>query len=201
MGATRIFTTPFDLELFKRHVPSDAPVLDFGCGYGRTVAELRDAGYSSIIGADISLSLVERGLREHPDLDLRHMPDECLPFDDESFDGVLMLGVLTCIPATSDQEQCIAEACRVLRPGGYLYINDFLLNNDRRNLDRYAEGQRKYKVYGMFDIEDGGTFRHHEMDHLTSLLSCMELLHMEETVFETMQGHVSNGCRMLARKK
>lgn len=177
-------------------------MLDYGCGYGRTVQELIEAGYESVTGVDISKTLVDRGLATHPELDLRHLPDDdTMPFDDESFDGVLMLGILTCIPSTSDQAYCLREVLRVMKPGAYLYLNDFLLNNDRRNLDRYAEGQRKYRVYGMFDIKDGGTFRHHNLEHITALLGDMDLLNVEETVFETMQGHISNGCRILARKK
>ncbi|GAB7024622.1 class I SAM-dependent methyltransferase [Salidesulfovibrio brasiliensis] len=200
-GATRTFTTPFDLDLFTRYVSPDSSVLDYGCGYGRTVQALAEAGYNDVIGVDISHALVQRGLAEHPSLDLRHLPEDTIPIPDQTFDGVLMLGILTCIPSTSDQAQCLREVLRVMKPGAYLYLNDFLLNNDRRNLDRYAEGQRKYRVYGMFDIKDGGTFRHHNLEHITSLLGDMDLLHVEETVFETMQGHISNGCRVLARKK
>lgn len=198
-GRHKTFTTPFRMDIFKKHVATDARVLDFGCGYGRTLAELAGEGYTALTGIDFSETLIERGREEHPGLDLIAYPGGPLPFDDDSFDAALMLGVFTCIIETRAQAEALLELKRVLRPGGLLYVNDFLLNRDRRNLDRYMAGKEKYGVYGVFDVEDGGTMRHHDRNHMEALFLDFEPLVFEETIFDTMHGHHSNGFVTLMR--
>jgi len=198
-GRDKTFTTPFRMDVFQEHVARDARVLDFGCGYGRTLAELAGAGFTGLTGIDFSETLIERGRTEHPDLDLTAYPGGPLPFGDNVFDAALMLGVFTCIIETRAQAQALLELKRVLRPGGLLYVNDFLLNRDRRNLDRYKLGHEKYGVYGVFDVEDGGTMRHHDRNHMEALFLDFETVLFEETVFETMHGHLSEGFWALLR--
>ncbi|WP_285906715.1 class I SAM-dependent methyltransferase [Pseudodesulfovibrio pelocollis] len=198
-GRDKTFTTPFRMDVFQEHVARDARVLDFGCGYGRTLAELAGAGYTALTGIDFSETLVERGRAEHPGLDLVAYPGGPLPFEENAFDAALMLGVFTCIIETRAQAEALLELKRVLRPGGLLYVNDFLLNRDRRNLDRYKLGQEKYGIYGIFDVEDGGTMRHHDRSHMEALFLDFEPLFFEETVFETMHGHLSQGFCCLLR--
>ncbi|MFH1912997.1 MAG: class I SAM-dependent methyltransferase [Pseudomonadota bacterium] len=197
-GRDKTFTTPFRMDVFQGHVARDAKVLDFGCGYGRTLAELAGAGYTALAGIDFSETLIERGRVEHPGLDLKAYPGGPLPFEENSFDAALMLGVFTCIIETRAQAEALLELKRVLRPGGKLYVNDFLLNRDRRNLDRYKLGQEKYGIYGIFDVDDGGIMRHHDRNHMEALFLDFDPLFFEETVFETMHGHLSRGfCSLL----
>lgn len=187
------------MEIFKGYVSRDARILDFGCGYGRTMAELADAGYGDLLGVDFSETLIERGRTEHPGLDLSLYPGGQLPFDDNSFDAAIMLGVLTCMMETKVQAQSLIEIKRVIRPGGLLYVNDFLLNRDKRNLDRYKLGKDKYGVYGIFDLDDGGVMRHHDRNHMEALLFDFDILLFEEVVFDTMHGHHSDGFYCIAR--
>ncbi len=198
-GRDKTFTTPFRMDIFSHHVDKKARILDFGCGYGRTLAELAEAGYDDLTGLDFSEPLIERGRAEHPDLNLIAYPGGRLPFDDNTFDAALMLGVFTCIIETREQAETLLELKRVLKPGGLLYVNDFLLNRDKRNLDRYMLGQEKYGIYGIFDVEDGGTMRHHDRNHMEALFFDFESLLFEETIFDTMHGHHSEGFRSLMR--
>ncbi|MUM77107.1 methyltransferase domain-containing protein [Pseudodesulfovibrio sp. F-1] len=198
-GRDKTFTTPFRMDVFQEHVDRDARVLDFGCGYGRTLAELAAAGYTGLTGIDFSEPLIERGRAEHPGLDLVAYPGGPLPFGDNVFDAAMMLGVFTCIVETRAQAEALLELKRVLRPGGLLYVNDFLLNRDRRNLDRYKIGHEKYGIYGIFDVDDGGIMRHHDRNHMEALFLDFETVVFEETVFETMHGHLSNGFWALLR--
>lgn len=190
---SKTFTTPFIMELFAEHVAKDARILDYGCGYGRVLAQLGDAGYTNLVGIDFSEPLVERGKTEHPGLDLATYPGGILPYEDNSFDAALMLGVFTCMPETKLQAESLIDLKRVLKPGGHLYVADFLLNRDKRNLDRYAEGQEKYSIYGIFDTEDGGVLRHHDKNHMEALFFDFETVAFEVSVFDTMHGHQSEG--------
>jgi len=198
-GRDKTFTTPFMMNIFKERVPRDARILDFGCGHGRTLAELADAGYTNLAGIDFSETLIARGRVENPVLDLTVYPGGPLPFDDNSFDAAVILGVFTCMPETRTQAQTLIEMKRVLKPGGLLYINDFLLNRDKRNLDRYKLGQDKHGIYGIFDLDDGGIMRHHDRNHMEALLCDFDILVFEETVFMTMHGHHSDGFYCIVR--
>ncbi|SOB59322.1 Methyltransferase type 11 [Pseudodesulfovibrio profundus] len=195
----KTFTTPFKMNLFSEHVAKDARVLDYGCGYGRTLAELADAGYTDLTGIDFSEPLVQRGKEERPDLDLTVFPGGPLPYETDSFDAALMLGVFTCIVDTKTQAETLIELKRVLRPGGVLYVNDFLLNRDKRNLDRYAIGKEKYGIYGVFDTADGGVLRHHDRNHMEALFFDFETIEFEEVVYDTMHGNQSQGFYSLLR--
>lgn len=176
-----------------------ARILDFGCGYGRTLAELAGAGYTDLTGIDFSEPLIRRGLEEHPGLNLHAYPGGPLPYADDAFDAAIMLAVMTCMTETRAQAEALLELKRVLKPGGLLYVNDFLLNRDRRNLDRYQVGQEKYGIYGIFDVDDGGTLRHHDRNHMEALFSGFTTLAFEEVVYETMHGHHSNGFYAVVR--
>lgn len=204
VAETKTFTTPFDAALFARYVPSlDAKILDFGCGYGRTLAELAQAGYRNLCGVDLSDKLIERGKRLFPTLDLRVSPPSTLDFPNASFDAVILFAVLTCVVDDAEQETLVAEARRVLRPGGVLYVNDFLLNDDERNRDRYERyrsATNGRSAFGTFALPDGATLCHHSEERVETLFRSFETAAFERRVFPTMNGHVSNGFAAVFRK-
>lgn len=195
------FTTPMQSAVFCRYVNRDAAILDVGCGYGRVLSELHALGFRNLCGIDFSEKLIARGKRQFPYLDLRVMENETIDFPDASLDAVLLCAVLTCIVADRDQEALIAEIRRVLKPGGLLYVNDFLLNTDLRNRKRYAAWEQVYGTYGIFELPEGAVLRHHDRSHIRKLLSGFRELESEEVVYQTMNGHTSNGFYFAGRKE
>ncbi len=200
VSGTKTFTTPFQVEEFAEYVSKDAVILDVGCGYGRTLNELSQSGYRNLIGVDFSEGMIERGKRQFPQLDLRVMENSSIGLADASVDAVILFAVLTCIPDGAEQRALIAEIRRVLKPGGILYVNDFLLNDDERNLKRYSEFADKYGVYGVFELPEGAVVRHHDEDWIQSLLSDLTKFRYERLTFTTMNGHRSNGFYFIGRK-
>jgi SAM-dependent methyltransferase len=91
------FTFPVNYALLEEHLGSDATFVDVGCGYGRVTEDLQSRGFSNVVGFDPAASMIERGQREHPNLDLRVWQDNELPLPANSVDGVLMVGVLSCV--------------------------------------------------------------------------------------------------------
>lgn len=86
--------------------------LDLGCGEGRVMKALSDAG-SSAFGVDIAPQLLETA-RHYGEVVCADIPP--LPFlQDGSVDGVVMVLVLEHI---RDEEEVFLEAARVTRPGG-----------------------------------------------------------------------------------
>jgi SAM-dependent methyltransferase len=94
-------------------------VLDLGCGAGRFVAALRDAG-ADPVGVEIAEAALERARRNAPGADLRLLePDGSLPLEPGSVDLVWCSEVLEHV---ADTEHLLLEVRRVLRRGGRLLI-------------------------------------------------------------------------------
>ncbi len=194
------FTTPFAMEVFNRHVLKTDRILDVGCGYGRVLDELWQEGFDQSCGVDYSPKMIERGKKLFPYLELS---EAAIPFGFESnvFDVVILVAVLTCIVEDEVQELMMQEICRVLKPGGVLYINDFLINTDDRNIRRYKAFEKKYNIYGIFELDEGAVLRHHTKDYLAHLTLPFEKLEFEQLVYTTMNKHRSNGFYYLGRLK
>lgn len=187
------FTTPFQAKEFSKYVKKDSCILDVGCGYGRTLDELYQNGYRNLIGIDFSSGMIERGKQQFPYLDLRVKKNEKIALPDASVDAVILFAVLTCIRTNEEQEQLISEIRRVLKPHGILYVNDFLLNTDERNLSRYEKYKEAYGIYGIFELPEGAVLRHHDEIWIRQLLKDFSEQEYEHLTFTTMNGHKSNG--------
>lgn len=87
--------------------------------------------------------MIKRGLREYPKLNLVANPDGAIPFEDNSFDAVILFGVLTCVPDNESQKELLNNIKKVLKPGGVIYINDFLLNSGLKRWLFYKNAQKK----------------------------------------------------------
>ncbi len=194
------FTHPLDVPLLKQFVPFESRVLDYGCGYGRIVEEIRGIGYAKAIGTDISAAMIERGRREYPALDLREVRGSRLPFEDDAFDLVLLFAVLTCIASDEGQEEVIGEIERVLSPGGFIYVSDYPLQEDEKNLGRYGAFEQKYGRYGVFELPEGAVVRHHDPAWIESLLSRFQKLSYKEIPVTTMNGSTAKGFQFLGKR-
>jgi SAM-dependent methyltransferase len=92
-------------------------VLDLGCGAGRFVAALRDAG-AEPVGVELAEAALSVARRTAPGADLRLVePDGSLPLAHRSVDLVWCSEVLEHV---ADVSHLLLEVRRVLRPGGRL---------------------------------------------------------------------------------
>ncbi|KYG36796.1 hypothetical protein [Bacillus gaemokensis] len=75
----------------------------------------------------------------------------------------------------------------------FIYVNDFLLNTDPRNLKRYEQHYPIYNMYGVFELPDGAVLRHHNEEYLNKYMKDFKLLVCEKVKYTTMNGNQSNG--------
>ena len=195
------FPTPFQLERFEKYVSKEMNILDVGCGYGRTLNELYIHGFKNLTGVDYSQGMINRGLRLYPYLNLIKNNGDKIPFPNSVFDAVLLIGVLTSNIENDEQDNLISEISRVLKDDGILYVADFLINHDQRNLERYKEYENKYGIYGVFELPEGAVLRHHDEEHILNLTNDFKGLVFEKTVYKTMNGNKSNGFYYIGKKK
>jgi SAM-dependent methyltransferase len=94
-------------------------VLDLGCGAGRFLAALQQAG-AEAVGVEIATEALERARRNAPGAELALLePDGSLPLPHHSVDVVWCSEVLEHV---ADAGHLLHEARRVLRPGGRLLV-------------------------------------------------------------------------------
>jgi len=104
--------------------PKGKCALDIGCGGGVFTFELCHYPFSEIYALDISekmLSVVEHERKRRGITNVKTIKSdvEKLPFEDNSFDFIISVGVMECL---KEQKKALAEMYRVLKPGGTLYI-------------------------------------------------------------------------------
>lgn len=119
-------------------------VLDVGCGTGRSRSIYRrQAGRYA--GLDLSLGALRLARRREPDAEWLQADALHLPFRDASWDVVAFSSVLHHVP---DRRAALAEARRVLRPGGWAFAFDPNLLHPAMLLFRHP-GSPLYKPEGV----------------------------------------------------
>ncbi|WP_424103428.1 class I SAM-dependent DNA methyltransferase [Moorena producens] len=108
-------------ELMAKFVASDGKILDLGCGTGLAGQALREQGYKTIIGVDISQKSLDiaRDKNIYTALYKADIQQE-LPFQDHEFDGIISTAVLT----NMETSNVLYKFCRVVKPGGYLVFTN-----------------------------------------------------------------------------
>ena len=106
-------------RLLADYVHSASALLDTGCGTGLSGEALAAQGFKNIVGIDIStasLKLSEaRGVYSKlQQVDLHLLP---LPFDANTFDALVCVGVLTYVQEVS---ATLKDFCRLVRSSGYI---------------------------------------------------------------------------------
>ena len=98
-------------------------VLELGCGKARQARQLLQRFQQTrVLGIEPQAALVEgNASRVQAGLVVLQGRAEAVPCADASFDMVWMLKSLHHIPG---MQQALAEAARVLRPGGWLYVSE-----------------------------------------------------------------------------
>jgi ubiquinone/menaquinone biosynthesis C-methylase UbiE len=120
--------------------PRGARIADLGCGTGIFTSLLSARGFTPI-GVDLSPGLVARALGRYPGIEFVEGDVEGLSFDDESFDGVLLGGIVHHLP---DPSACAREVCRILKPGAAFVafdpnrLNPFMYLYRDRNSPLYS---------------------------------------------------------------
>ena len=126
-------------------IEADSYVLDVGSGGGNTACELAREFGCRVVGVDISEVMVakarERVKREgiSEAVEFRHADVDDLPFEENTFDAVLMESVLT--PLTGGKVTALKEIYRMLKPGGRRGVNEGVILDNTPNKVKHIMGQ------------------------------------------------------------
>jgi ubiquinone/menaquinone biosynthesis C-methylase UbiE len=107
------------LEGLRSRAPG-GKMLDLGCGTGFLINLAKDL-FDEIHGVDVTQAMLDRVDTSSGNINLHNGPAEKVPFDDGTFDLVTAYSFLH---HTADAKAVLAEAFRVLKPGGLFYIDE-----------------------------------------------------------------------------
>lgn len=103
--------------------PNDKTILINGIGSGLDIPHLPTG--ATYVGTDITPAMLKiaekRAAVSSIDIRLQLADSQALPFEDNSFDIIVMHLILAVVP---EPELALQEACRVLKPGGTIYLFD-----------------------------------------------------------------------------
>ena len=126
-----LFGARADLQALLALLDESLTVGDLGCGTG-AAAEALAPFVRRVVAVDHSremLAVARRRLADAPNVELREGDLEALPIDDGELDAALLALVLHHLP---EPATVLAEAARVVRPGGRLLVVD-MLPHDRES--------------------------------------------------------------------
>ncbi len=147
MGKGTVY--PFILKFLLKHLRANARLLETGCGAGLYRGPLSRAGVQ-YIGTDV----INDHYQSPGDVDV-YCSANYLPFANESFDLVFNQGAIDYMP---QPENVLAEAWRVLKPGGvfliFTYEHRVLLEIHANCLKSKREWERTHWVFESSEMID-----------------------------------------------
>ncbi len=110
------------LQFCLKFLRNEDKILDIGCNYGSLLNKISNNSFNNLYGIDVNKINIEKGLNLYPKLKhkLKHYFGEKIPFDNESFDKILMFDVLEHIPEI--QIYLSNEVKRVMKKNSILII-------------------------------------------------------------------------------
>jgi SAM-dependent methyltransferase len=98
-------------------------LLDVGCGRGAVLRNLTDK-FDKVVGVDISSCNLDRLQQDLGPVEVHQASAHDLPFPDDSYDRVLLYGVLHYMPNWELASSVVRELIRVCKPGGIVLVGD-----------------------------------------------------------------------------
>ncbi len=115
-------------------------VVDIGCGAGMDLllAANRVGPEGKAIGVDMTPAMLVSATKSAEAMGASHVETRrgnlaALPLDDDSVDVVISNGVMNLAP---DKTKAVGEIARVLKPGGRLYLGDFIMGMELDEANR-----------------------------------------------------------------
>jgi ubiquinone/menaquinone biosynthesis C-methylase UbiE len=153
------------------------------------------------LGFDFAPKMIQRGKKTFPHLKLEALEASGkIPLQNDACDAAIMSTILCCMIDKHEQIKLMEEILRILKCGGVLYLSDFLLCGHPRYADKYQEGYKSHKEWGIYTTSEGITVRHHTTQWIMHLLEELNVHWFEQFDFRTMNNNVARTFHCIAQK-
>jgi len=162
-------------DVLDELLPAGGPVVvDVGCGDGTLVRHLARRG-ARAVGVEVGEEPLRRA-REHPPVGGERYEQgvaQALPLGDASADAVVFANSLHHVPGHA-LDAALAEAARVLRPGGLLYVQEPVAEGPYFELLRPIDDETEVRAAAQAAIERA---HRHGLRHERELRFDTEVVH------------------------
>ena len=172
-----------NVRYIEKYLKPGNRILDIGAGAGEYSLYFARHGYSvnALELADNNIKAFRAKMNDQDSIDLvQGNALDLSRYADDSFDIVLLFGPLYHLEGKEDKLQCIAEAKRICKPGGYIFFafisNDFVILTEFGYDESYfTTGDYDKETFRLHDFP----FVFHTVDDARNLLQCagIEILH------------------------
>lgn len=188
-------------------------ILDLGCGVGRLTLELGRLGHK-VTGIDISEDAIKNA---NLNAEKKNLTDRCsfacesatsLPFDNNTFDVIIIQAVLTIIESKEDRKKILLESNRILKENGFVYLAEFSQNwhiTGYRNkyLNHFSKTGEE-GLFIVFDINGNEEYRakHFSNKEISLLIldSGFSIDWFNTSIFKTKSGNDIEGFKIMLTK-
>lgn len=130
--------TKKELSYLKKYLKKNQKILDLACGYGRFTIPLAKQGYA-IEGVDISPNLLneakKRAKKQKVNIKFKWGDMRKLPYTENNFDSIIcMWSAFIELSKEKDQLQALREMLRVLKKGGFAFLEMPALKNIKKKI-------------------------------------------------------------------
>lgn len=123
----------------------DKDTLEVACGTGQGLGYLKSIS-KSLVAGDYSKGIIDIAKNYYGDrIDIKQFDAQSMPFEDNSFDVVIIFEALYYIP---NADRFVSECARVLRPDGKL-----LVANANKDLFDFNPSPHSYTYHGVVEME------------------------------------------------
>jgi len=215
-GGNEIPSSLKTFDTLYRHIKKEEPIVDIGCGFGKTVFELASRNFGPVCGFDINVHGIENAMATAKTLPkeirqkLRFEVEDALEtsYSESEFTYGIMQAFLTTLSNDEHRKKALAEARRIISPQGGLYLAVFMQTWHNEKMRRkYEKGEKEtgevgsFKAYNKVTGELEYVAHHYSERELVCLLLeagfCIEEFHYR--VFTTRGGNRVNGAVVWAK--
>lgn len=132
-------------KFYEKYIKVGGRILEIGCSQGHNLQYFHQMKHCECYGIDPSREAIERGRKDFPALNLFVGVSNQLDFESKYFDFVLF-GFCLYLVDRAYLFKSIAEADRVLKPGGVMGITDFDVKIPTKRVYKHCEGVFSYKM-------------------------------------------------------
>ena len=187
-------------RVWSQYATLGGTCVEIGCGAGRITNGLVDT-FEHVVGLDVSDRMIELARRAVPAARFLEVDGTTIPLEDAEVDAVFTCHVLQHLDTSANVASYLAEAFRVLRPGGTAMVH-LLLAGPSRSVPRRLMGEARLRASRMLNANRGAyaRVRRYRADEVRAMLEASGFRDVELREFRLLGGTSSPHSFWLGRK-